>query len=67
MFIKVAAKCAYYMYFDKQRGASVPMPVTFARVLAGSVMKTLCDDSDTSDAEVCRIAGAREGGTRKSE
>ena len=31
MFIKVAAKCAYYMYFDKQRGASVPMPVTFAR------------------------------------
>ena len=43
------------------------MPVTFARVLAGSVMKTLCDDSDTSDAEVCRIAGAREGGTRKSE
>ena len=54
-------------YSRKQRGGGVPMPVTFARVLAGSVMKTLCDDSDTSDAEVCRIAGAREGGRNTEE
>ena len=46
------------------------MPVTFARVLAGSVMKTLYDDMTA--ARVTRKSVGlqvreREGGTRKSE